>query len=373
MKRYNYFHRGLSISAVLLCCCLIGNAQVINDNAKGNGPVTTQDSSDPKELIARNMLIYQRSAGGWPKHVNDKKIDYTKRLSASQEASIKDDSFRNDATIDNGATVKEIRFLAEQYKLTGKKPYLGAVEKGLLYLLKAQHANGGWPQFFPDTSGYRKHITYNDNAMVNVLNLLQDVSLGLNYMDAVDKSFIDLSKSAVEKGIECILNTQVKVNGKLTAWCAQHDKNTLLPVKARSYELVSLSGMESVGILEFLIRQKNPSERVKLSVAAGVEWLKTVQLNGYKYEAVTDSSKPKGFDKFLLKDPKSVIWARYYDVDTNEPFVSGRDGNKKKDIQDIEYERRVGYAWYGAWAKKLLEVRYPAWAAINLTSSGSPK
>lgn len=372
MKRYSCYLRGPSISAVLMCCCLIGKAQIINDNTQ-KMPVTIQVSSDSGELIAHNMLLYQRNAGGWPKHVNDKKIDYTKRLSAAQKASIKDDSFRNDATIDNEATVKEIRFLARQYKLTGKKPYLNAVEKGLLYLIKAQYANGGWPQFFPDTSGYKKHITYNDNAMVNVLNLLQDVSLGLHYMDAVDKLFIDLSKSAVEKGIECILNTQVKVNGKLTAWCAQHDKNTLLPVKARSYELISLSGMESVGIVEFLIRQKNPLKRVKLSVAAAVEWLKTVQLNGYKYGAVTDSSKSRGFDRVLLKDPESVIWARCYDIDTNEPFVSGRDGNRKKDIQDIDYERRVGYAWYGAWAKKLLEIHYPAWAASNLTNNGSPK
>ena len=46
---------------------------------------------------------------------------------------------------------------------------------------------------------------------------------------------------------------------------------------------------------------------------------------------------------------------------------------KKRDLNDIEYERRVGYAWYGTWPKDLLEVKYPAWAALNLTKSTPAK
>ena len=36
--------------------------------------------------------------------------------------------------------------------------------------------------------------------------------------------------------MECILNTQVKQNGKLTVWCAQHDEHTLAPAKAHEEE-----------------------------------------------------------------------------------------------------------------------------------------
>ncbi len=366
MRKCTKFWLRLSLASLGMVCCLMTTAQ--QKPVKSSADKPTLDS---RELMAQNMLLFQRSSGGWSKHLDGEKVDYTKKFSAAQEASIKDNYSRNDATIDNGATVKEIRVLTEQYKSTGNKAYLNAVKTGLSYLLKAQYSNGGWPQFFPDTSGYRKHITYNDNAMVNVLNLLEDVSSGTNYTGLVDKSFIDSTKLAVQKGIECLLNTQVKVNGKLTAWCAQHDKNTLLPAKARSYELVSLSGMESAEILEFLIRQKNPSKRIKTSVTAGVEWLKKVQIKGYKFENKPDASLAKGFDRVISKDPQSSIWARFYDVETNEPFFSGRNGDKKKDIKDIEYERRVGYGWYGTWAKKLLEVDYPAWNAANNNNSAS--
>jgi PelA/Pel-15E family pectate lyase len=363
--------RALGLMLLMLGMCATLRAQPISENTEVK--IKSEAAADLKEQIAQNMLIYQRNAGGWPKQVNDVKVDYTRALSSEQRAGIADDSFRNDATIDNGATVKEVRFLAAQYKITGNRAYLTAAEKGISYLLGAQYTNGGWPQFFPDTSGYRKQITYNDNAMVNVLSLLQDVSLGTHSMDVVNQSLREASKVAVARGIECILNTQVKVNGQLTAWCAQHDKNTLLPAKARSYELPSLSGMESATILEFLVRQKNPSERMKAAIVAGVKWLNAVQIKGYRYEDVVDVNKPKGYDRLLIPDAKSMVWARFYEIQTNEPFVSGRDGVKKANGNDLEYERRSGYAWYGTWPKQLIENSYPAWAAVNLTKAMSSK
>ena len=51
-----------------------------------------------------------------------------------------------------------------------------AFRRGLDYLLKAQYPNGGWPQFYPLRNGYWSHITYNDDAMAGVLELLRDVA-----------------------------------------------------------------------------------------------------------------------------------------------------------------------------------------------------
>ena len=53
------------------------------------------------------------------------------------------------------------------------------------------------------------------------------------------------------KGMACILRTQVKQDGRLTAWCAQHDEHTFAPAWARNFEPPSLSGNESVGSCEF--------------------------------------------------------------------------------------------------------------------------
>ncbi|HVF97585.1 MAG TPA: pectinesterase family protein, partial [Flavisolibacter sp.] len=60
-----------------------------------------------------------------------------------------------------------------------------------------------------------------------------------------------------------------------------------------------------------------------------------------------------------------TIWARFYDIETNKPFFTGRDGIKRWDVSHIESERRNGYAWYGTWPQKLLEKDYPVWLKKN--------
>ena len=64
---------------------------------------------DAQDLQADNMLIYQRAIGGWPKHLKNIKVDYTKTLTDQEKLEIKADSLRKDATLDNSATVKEVR------------------------------------------------------------------------------------------------------------------------------------------------------------------------------------------------------------------------------------------------------------------------
>jgi len=320
------------------------------------------DAQDP---VADNMLMFQRNYGGWPKHLGNNAIDYKKEYTVAERAAITDDSGTNDATIDNDATTKEIKYLVKAYKQFNNKKYLDAAERGIRYLLKAQYANGGWPQFYPDTSLYRTEITYNDNAMINVMNVLYDLSLGNEDFNVVDLSLRKPAAEAVKKGVGCILKTQIKANGKLTVWCAQYDDVSLLPAKARSYELPSFSGEESVDIVLFLMRLPNPSAEIKQSIQTAVEWFTKSKIIGWDWKFVKDSTALKGFDRILVKDDKNEMWARFYDLETGEPFFCGRDGIKKKSVAEIEYERRTGYAWYGKWPKELIEKKYPEWLAKN--------
>ena len=70
------------------------------------------------------------------------------------------------------------------------------------------------------------------------------------------------ARQAFDRGIQCILKCQIKVGGKRTAWCAQHDEIDFRPRRARSYELPSLSGAESVGIVpSLLMRPRLPQSR----------------------------------------------------------------------------------------------------------------
>jgi len=325
-------------------------------------------SSDP---MADRMLIYQRSIGGWPKFLYDKdhkevKVDYAKELTSTEAATISADSLASDATYDNNATTREIRYLVQAYKSTHNKRYLNAAERGIRYILKGQYkTNGGWPQFYPVRNGYPSHITYNDDATANNLDVLQDVVNKTNNLDVVDPSLIAPSQKAIEKGIKCILETQVKVNGKLTAWCAQHDTTTLKPANARTFELAALNSSESVGIVRFLMRQKNPSPEIKLAIISAMDWFVVSKMEGYKFVNVTGASYQNGKDRVLVADPSSTSWARFYEISTNQPFVAGRDGIKKKEVSEIEYERRNGYAWYGTWPQKLIEKDFPMWKETN--------
>ncbi len=321
---------------------------------------TNQSGADP---IAENMLLYQRSNGGWPKHFPaNTNVDYKKELTGEEKnALVSGYAEGKDATIDNGATTKEIRYLCKAYKQTRNEKYLNAAKRGIDYLVTAQYANGGWPQFFPDFSGYRSQITYNDNAMVNVLHVLYDVVYKKNDLDIFDKQYENKCIDPIVRGVQCILKTQLKQHEKLTAWCAQYNAQTLQPEMARKFELAALSGSESVGIVRFLMRIEQPSPAVIASVKAAVEWFNKVKINGYKYVDVAAPQEKSGKDRVLVADSNSVVWARFYDMETNEPFFTGRDSQRHKTLAEVENERRIGYAWYGNWPLKLLTTEYPAW------------
>ena len=165
----------------------------------------------------------------------------------------------------------------------------------------------------------------------------------------------------MEKGIECILKTQVVVNGRRTVWCAQHDEVTFAPAPARKFEVASLSGGESVGIVRFLMSIKDPSPMVIDAVESAVAWFEQSELKGIKWIKKPDASRSGGFDCVVVTDPESSTWARFYEIGTNRPIFTGRDGVVKYDVAQIEHERRTGYEWYVDDAAKLLKKDYPAW------------
>ena len=152
------------------------------------------------------------------------------------------------------------------------------------------------------------------------------------------------------------------MGGKLTVWCAQHDEIDLRPRPARTFELASLSGSESVGLVRLLMSLEKPTPEVVRSVEAAVVWFESAKIPGLKVESVEDKNAPKGKDKVVVKDAGAKpMWARFYEIETGQPIFSGRDGVKKYSLAEIEHERRNGYAWLGYWPETLLEKEYPTW------------
>jgi len=314
-------------------------------------------ATDQAIRIAENLVLFQRDSGGWQKN-----IDMASVLSEKDKAKLRKAKKRNDSTFDNSATRRQMRYLAMVYKAAGIERFKEAFLKGLDYILEAQYDNGGWPQRYPNPTGYSKHITFNDGAMIGVLELLRDVAEKKPPYTFVDEGRRRRAETAVQKGIECILKCQIVANGKKTAWCAQHDEKTFVPRKARSYELASISGAESVGIVRFLMNVERPGPEIIEAVQAAVAWFDEAKLEGIRVVRKQDPSKPRGFNKVVIEDASAPpIWARFYDIETSKPIFCSRDGIPKKTLAEISYERRNGYSWLGHYATDLLAEDYPAW------------
>ena len=279
--------------------------------------------TDSARRVAEGLLAHQIENGAWPKNINFFRTD-----------TIPSDTIRlhslNEATIDNGATTTEIRFLMRLFESTGDSLYLHGAIRGIEYLLSMQYENGGFPQYYPRHDHYHGLITFNDDAMTHVMRLLLQVSRREVPYARLPLSLSVQASVAVDKGIECILACQYVQHDSLTVWAQQYDENTLTPAPARSFELAGLCSAESVGIVEFLMLVREEHPEVVPAIKAAVNW----------------------FRKNRLEDGR---WARYYTLEDNRPFFCGRDGVMRFSLEEIDEERQHGYSWYNTRAVRLLQ------------------
>lgn len=327
---------------------VVGNSPTAVDcgvNSDGDGLMLPQDGNPVHSRFnsARNawsqskadiVLSYQYDHGGWPKNQS-----YDSMGSGGNEL----------GTIDNGATVTEMIFLAQVYKDTGEAKYRDAVRKAMDYLLDAQYASGGWPQFYPLRGGYSDHVTFNDNAMTRVLTALHHASLDNTPFDT--DLFTDSDRAAMQhaitRGVDYILQAQWEQDGELTVWCAQHGKDDYQPKPARAYELESLSGSESVEVIAFLMTQPQTPE-VDAAVKAGIAWFRSPDTY------LADHTYNSSVEEKIVYSEGDRMWYRFYDLETNEGFFGDRDGGKYYDIMEISEERRNGYSWGGSYGEKII-------------------
>lgn len=304
---------------------------------------------------ADNMITWQLDNGGWYK--NDASVYDNPWNGTDERADWLGPNGEELGTIDNNATVTEIKYLAEVYRETGDKKYLDSIEKGLDFLFLLQYDTGGFAQVYPrrgtdEEPSYSDFVTFNDGAMINVLNLFDDIAQKKYPFDTIDlpQEYYDKIEQSTDMAIDYILKSQIEVDGELTAWCAQHDPYTYEPQYARAYEHPSISGMESVGIIEYLMTKQDGNAEIQNAVNSALKWYDDVKLENTRYISADPNNE------YFVPDEGTTTWYRFYEIGTNEPIFSGRDGVIKHDITEIEEERRNGYSWGGSYATKLLDV-----------------
>lgn len=360
------------ILVVIGLCFFTGISAQVHDKSWRN-IIHTKDAvwfqSDEAKQIAENVLLYQRNIGGWPKNVQM----HLPLSQAEKEELLKQKETNEETTTDNGATIQEMLFLSKIYAQTKDERYKNAFLKGLDYILEAQYDNGGWPQFYPLKKGYYSHITYNDNSMVNIMNMLHHFKKNTDYYSIkLPKAQLERVNDAFRIGVDCILKTQYKQNGVLTAWCAQHDAETLEPAKARAYELPSLSGAESAHIVMLLMSIENPSKEIINAVNSAVAWFEKVKITGLRKDRVYNDVG-KIIDKRMIPDENApAIWARFMELEDNTPFFCDRDGVKKATLAEIGDERRNGYAWYRNDPQMVLDAYLDWKKKYDLSQKNSP-
>lgn len=315
---------------------------------------------------ADTIVSFQTPAGGWGKNVDrsgparlpGQLYVPVEHLAANARSDIPgDEDWAYVGTIDNNATTTELRFLARvQAQAPGAEGerYRASFTKGIGYLLAAQFPCGGWPQVYPLQGGYHDALTYNDDAISDVVTLLENTAVRSGDYASVAPDLAARARAAVDRAYAVILATQVRVGGTLTVWGQQYDPLTLAPVGARNFEPASLSAAESSDLLLLLMRQPHPSPQTKAAIGAGVAWLRD--------HAIAERAWTRGANgrELVVQTGAKPIWSRFYDIATQRPIFGDRDKTIHDDVSDLSRERRDGYSWYNNGPLKALN-RYAVW------------
>ena len=323
--------------------------------------------------IADIVVSFQTPAGGWSKN-----LDMSLHPRAPGEAFAPDNRSRFLApgdfdtphnvkwnyvgTFDNDATMTQLRYLAKVITAVGpdrSAAYRKAFMHGIVYITVAQYPNGGWPQVWPLEGGYHDTITYNDDAMINLLGLLRDVAWGTNEFAFMPLSVRAQAGDSARRGIDCLVATQIVVDGHRTVWCQQHDPLTLQPASGRNYEMPSQVSSESADIMLFLMSLPKPSPPIIATVHAAAAWFEKTKISDMAYQRVGDDGR-----RLAAAPGSGPIWARYYEIGTDRPIFGDRDKTIHDNLEEISKERRRGYAWYRDTPKHALEV-YATWSKTH--------
>lgn len=354
----------------LLFCCTATSQVIPLDNFRDavkhwqdqNKKTYDRYSPEQSKEIADNILLYQRSNGGWRENTDPLRI-----LTEDEKRTLFSEKSKTDTSLDNRNTYPQTEYLASAFLLYKEPRYREGALKGLQFILGSQLENGGFTHSPPRTDSYRGHITFMDEVMPGTLTTLRKAASQVYPFTWLPDNLSKRSDSAVEKGTKLILKLQVKVDGRPTVWAGQYNAETLQPAQARSFELPSLVSWESVPVVEYLMAIDDPSPEVIDAIESAIQWFRKSKIDGIRVERlpiepIRYQYHTANYNPVVVTDLNAPpIWARFYSLEDNTPLFANRDGERVPSLADIPHERRTGYSWYGYWPTKLLEESYPNW------------
>lgn len=322
---------------------------------------------EPQQIIeiADNVLLYQRSNGGWIENQ-----DPTRILDEREKLALLAEKEKPTYSFDNRNIYSQVEYLAGVYAQTGDTRYRDSALRGLELTFRSQNRKcGGWPHTVPGTESYHPYITMADEVTSGVLRMMRKINDADEPFRWVNVSLRKRAGEALRRGDECILRLQVRQgDGKLAAWAGQYNPDSLQPATGRSYELAAVVSWESVEVVRYLMGIPHPTPAQVTAIQGAVDWFERSAIKGWKIEQfpidppIRYTYHTARFDRRLVPDPNAPrIWARFYDLGDNSVVLANRDGQRVKEYSQIHQERRTGYGWYSTWPEDMLTKDYPAW------------
>ena len=352
MVHYRLFFATLSVACYSFAATYVPPSTAVSkiNSYRSYSELTSAANGMDIDQYTYNMTTWQIDNGGFYKAMAE---SYKNRYSGGQKSGWRSATGGDVGTIDNNATVQEMRLLAVRYKETTNASYKAAFKtsfnKAVNFLLTMQRNSGGFPQVWPKRNDYSDHITLNDNAMVRAMVTMMDIANKTSPFDSdiIDDATRSKMNGALEKAINYLLKAQIVNNGTPTVWCAQHDTANYAPRPARAYELESKSGSESAGVVWFLMNWPNQTEAIQKAVKSAIAWYKKTRVVGLYF------NKKQG--RFEEREG-NVLWYRFYEVNNDNYFFCDRGGasTKTQDFTRISEERRTGYQWAGDYGTALI-------------------
>ena len=310
--------------------------------------------TEEARVIADRVANWQIPTGGWVKTG-----DYS-RLRKPEDDHHDAWSF---GTFDNDSTIYELRYLALVSTAADAAVPAARVAvwrdsffRGLDYIFAAQYPNGGFPQVYPLVGWYHDAITFNDDAMEHIVELLRDISEAKPEFAFVPATLASEAGRRVERGLQCFLAAQiVAADGRRTVWAQQIDALILKPCAARNFEPISECSLESSHLVKFLMTIPHPSPAIVTAIEEAMKWFPAHAI----HNMIWDRNDTKGTG-LVPKPGAPDLWARFYELGTGKPLFGDRDRTIHYLFGELSNERRKGYGWYQPAAGVVFEA-YAEW------------
>lgn len=293
------------------------------------------------QVLADHIVTWQTPVGAWTKG-GDYSRDFRPADNLHDEYS--------GGTYDNDSTINELRYLGRVIHSAtvtmDSTPRLSlwrySFLRGLAYIFDSQYPNGGWPQIYPLAGSYHDAITYNDDAVVRILELLRELGAGRAEYAFVPVESAALARERFAAGLRNLLACQLRdAAGHPTTWGQQHDALTLRPCAARNFEPAGECSRESAVVVRFLLTLPQPDPAVAAAIHGAMAWFDQHALHG----VVWDRKAPAG-SGLGAKADAPALWARLYEFGTGKPIFGERDRVIHYDPAELSFERRSGYGWF---------------------------